>query len=66
MLYYFLAEENEKYEVFTNSSLVAFYTFISELILYAIKALFSIKVLIIIQIVGVGLPIVFFIVILLK
>ena len=63
MLYYFLAEENEKYEVFTNSSLVAFYTFISELILYAIKALFSIKVLIIIQIVGVGLPIVFFIVV---
>ena len=50
MLYYFLAKQDEKYEVFSNSTFAAFYLFLSELILYAIKALLSIKLLIILQI----------------
>ena len=54
MLYYFLAKQDEKYEVFSNSTFAAFYLFLSELILYAIKALLSIKLLIILQISSIG------------
>ena len=63
-LYSLIAKNDEKNEIFSNSSFVAIYLFISELLIYVIKIILSIKALIIIQIVS-SLYIVFFLLILL-
>ena len=51
-LYSFIAKNDEKNEIFSNSSFVAIYLFISELLIYVIKIILSIQALIIIQIVS--------------
>ena len=63
-LYSFIAKNDEKNEIFSNSSFVAIYLFISELLIYVIKIILSIKALIIIQIVS-SLCVVFLLLILL-
>ena len=63
-LYSFIAKNDEKNEIFSNSSFVAIYLFISELLIYVIKIILSITALIIIQIAS-SLCMVFFLLILL-